>query len=92
MHPKNLKIISHALFADLMGIGDKFRERFNNIINHSAIDNINYLKELHQKFNTKWHDTEELKKDLSKNKIIKRDINEYFKILSKKEKIQKKLF
>ena len=69
-YTENVKVISHALFADLIGLNGEYRTKFNNIIDHNAIENIEYLKELHQTYNTKWHGKEELKEDIRKPLVI----------------------
>jgi hypothetical protein len=59
---ENIRIINPDLFFRLIGLGRKYKEKFNEIIDKNF--DYNELETLLRKIETKLHNTEELKEDL----------------------------
>ncbi|MHA2183190.1 MAG: hypothetical protein ACXAAH_17360, partial [Promethearchaeota archaeon] len=87
-YPQNIRVISHNLGADLIGLRGKDKDIFERIIDLNVDHDLNSLKALYNydlsSVNT--HNTEELKTDLIQKKLIKEDFNELFNF----DKINKK--
>ena len=94
-YPENIKIISHDLFADLIGISGKDREIFNNIITLNNNKDLVALKALYNYdlSSVNINNTNHFKEELIQKKLIKEDFNEYFKFenLKSEDKIEKQL-
>ena len=92
LYPENAKIISHELLADFIGLQGKERERYENIIDLNYDGDIDSLKRIHNENKINWYHKNDLRKELKQKRLIKRFVNEYFKIPYKKKKVQKSLF
>ena len=94
-YPENIKVISHELFADLIGISGKEREIFNNIIDLNNKKDLDALKTLYiyDLSSVDTYNANDLKEELVQKKLIKKDFNEYFKFenLKTEEKNNKQL-
>ncbi|MFX1298952.1 MAG: OmpL47-type beta-barrel domain-containing protein, partial [Promethearchaeota archaeon] len=77
-YPENIRIINHELFADLVGLEDKFRSRFDKIIElHQSFDS-NALKKIHDSFKDIPHTTVDLKENLRQKGLLHKDFDDYF--------------
>ncbi len=90
IYHENIKVISHELFTDLIGLQGKAKEHFEQIIDLNDNVDIDTLTKIHEQNNIKWNNKIQLRRELKQKGLIKRSINEYFKIPPKYE--QKKLF
>ena len=79
-YPENIKVISHDLFADLIGLEGENREYYNKVIEFNYYNNLNSLKALYNYdlSYTNTHNTIELKQDLIQRNLIKESFDEYF--------------
>ena len=90
IYHENIKVISHELFTDLIGLQGKTKEHFEQIIDLNDNVDIDTLTKIHELNNIKWNNKIQLRRELKQKGLIKRSINEYFKIPTKYE--QKTLF
>lgn len=79
LYPENIRIINAYLFADLLDIQDKNRDKFNLIIDLNEREEIDILKDILEDEDLKLHDTQELMIDLNK----KENFNNFFNIRNK---------
>jgi predicted DNA-binding protein YlxM (UPF0122 family) len=92
-YPENVKVISHNLGADLIGIKGNDKEFYEKIIDFNYNHDLDSLRALYNfnlsSINT--HGTEELKKDLIQKGFIKGNFSEYFNIVeTNKEDLKEK--
>ena len=92
LYPENLKVISHDLFADFIGLQGEAKEHYDQIIDLNYRGDINALKDIHNLNETEWNSTNSLKTDLIEKDLIRKSINEYFKIPKESISKQKHLF
>ena len=92
LHPDNIKVISHDLFAEFIGLKADALENYEQIIDLNYNSDISTLKSIHESNQVRWNDSSALKKDLLEKKLIRKSMNEYFQIPKKSDKKQKKLF
>ena len=64
LHPDNIKVISHDLFAEFIGLKADALERYEQIIDLNYNDDINTLKKIHESNQVRWNYSSTLKKDL----------------------------
>jgi len=94
-YPENVRVISHNLGADLIGLKGEDKNLYDRIIDFNYNHDLDSLKALYNydlsSINT--HNTEELKQDLIQKGLIKEDFNEYFNFeeLNKKDMNRKQL-
>lgn len=91
LYPENTKVISNELLADFIGLQGEDRNRFEHIINLNYDKDIDSLKTLHEKNNINRNNKEQLREELKDKGLIKKYINEYFKIPREIKKVQKKI-
>ncbi len=91
LYPENTKVISHDLLADFIGLQGEDRNHFEQIINLNYDEDIDSLKKLHEKNNINRNNKEQLREELKDKGLIKKYINEYFKIPRETKKVQKKI-
>jgi len=91
LYPENTKVISNELLADFIGLQGEDRNRFEHIINLNYDKNIDSLKTLHEKNNINRNNKDQLREELKNKGLIKKYINEYFKIPRETKKVQKKI-
>lgn len=79
-YPENVRVISHNLGADLIGLKGKDKAFYERIIEHNYNHDLDSLKALYTKdlSSIKSHNTQELKKDLIQNGFIQENFNDYF--------------
>jgi len=94
-YPKNTRIISHDLFADLIGISGKDRDLFNNIIDLNNNKDLEALKTLYNYdlSSINIYNGNQLKEELIQKGLIKEDFSEFFNfdILNKNDDKEKQL-
>jgi len=94
-YPKNIRIISHELFADLIGISGKDRMLFNNIIDLNNNKNLEALKILYNYdlSSNNIYNGNQLKEELIQKGLIKKKFSEFFNfdVLNKKDDEEKQL-
>ncbi len=94
-YPENVRIISHNLGADLIGLEGKDKELYDKIIDFNYNHDLDSLKALYNYdlSSINIHNTEELKEDLIQKCLIKEDFNEYFnfEVINKKDDNGKQL-
>ena len=94
-YPKNIKIISHELFADLIGISGKDRVLFNNIIDLNNNKDLEALKILYNYdlSSNNTYNGNQLKEELIQKGLIKKKFSEFFNfdVLNKKDDEEKQL-
>jgi len=94
-YPENVRVISHNLGVNLIGLESKDKELYEKIIDFNYDHDLDSLKTLYNydlsSINT--HNTEELKEDLIQKGLIKEDFNEYFnfEVINKKDDNGKQL-
>lgn len=90
-YPENIRVISHDLFADLIGISGKDRELFNRIIDFNNNKDLEALKTLYNfdlsSINT--YNRNHLKEDLIQKGLMKKKFSEYFNFAALKTKNDK---
>ena len=94
-YPENIKIISHNLFADFIGILGEEREIFDRIIELNNNKELDALRTLFYN-DLSYVDTynaKDLKNELIQRKLIKNSFDEYFHFtnLKSEERIEKQL-
>ncbi len=79
-YPETVRVISHTLGADLIGIEGNNKELFERMIDFNNNHDLNSLKAFYNYdlSSTYTHSTEELKEDLIQKGLIKEDFCEYF--------------
>ncbi|MFX1294625.1 MAG: hypothetical protein ACFFD2_07205 [Promethearchaeota archaeon] len=79
-YPENIRVISHDLFTDLVGMKGENREIFNRVIDFNYDRKLASLQLLYhfELSLVDTHDTEDLKRDLIQKKLIEQDFSEYF--------------
>ena len=79
-HPQNVRVISHELAADFLGLEDKEKKLYDEIIDHNIDCNLNSLQVLYHneisKINN--YNTDDLRQDLIQKDLIKENFDEYF--------------
>ena len=94
-YPKNIKIISHELFADLIGISGKDRVIFNKIIDLNNNKDLEALKILYNYdlSSNNIYNGNQLKEELIHKGLIKKKFNEFFNFdfLNRKDDKEKQL-
>ena len=90
--PENNNVISHELFADFIGLKGESKNIFGQIINLNYEEDVDSLVRIHKENNLNWNNKARLKEDLIAKGLVKRSINEYFKIPRQSKQVQKKLF
>ncbi|MHA2339974.1 MAG: hypothetical protein ACXACX_21960 [Candidatus Hodarchaeales archaeon] len=79
-YPENVRVISHNLSADLIGLKGEDKALYDKIIELNYDRDLDSLKALYNydlsSINT--HNTQELKEDLIQKGLIKENFNEYF--------------
>ena len=90
--PENNNVISHELFADFIGLKGESKNIFGQIINLNYEEDVDSLVRIHKENNLNWNNKARLKEDLIAKGLVKRSINEYFKIPRQSKPVQKKLF
>lgn len=94
-YPENVRVISHNLGADLIGLEGKDKALYDKIIEFNYDHDLDLLKALYSydlsSINT--HNTKELKEDLKQKGLIKENFNEFFtfKEINRKEFEEKQL-
>jgi hypothetical protein len=92
LYPNNIKVISHDLFAEFIGLKTDALENYEHIIDLNYNGDISTLKRIHESNQVGWNNSGALRKDLLEKKLIRKSIHEYFQIPKKSDKKQKKLF
>ncbi len=92
LYPDNIKVISHDLFAEFIGLQADALENYEQIIDLNYNGDVSTLKSIHHTNRVEWNDSTSLKKDLREKKLIRKSMNEYFQIPIPSDKKQKKLF
>jgi len=92
LHPDNIKVISHDLFAEFIGLKADALEKYEQIIDLNYNGDVATLKRIHESNRVEWNDSTSLKEDLREKKLIRKSMNEYFQIPIPSDKKQKKLF
>ena len=79
-YPENIRVISHDLFADLIGLDGKNRALYNKNIEFNYDNDLNSLKVLYnyELSETSTHNTKELKQDLIQKNLINNSFDEFF--------------
>ena len=94
-YPKNIRIISHELFADFIGISGKDRVLFNNIIDLNNNKDLEALKTLYNYdlSSISTYNRNQLKEELIQKGLIKKKFSEFFNfdVLNKKDDEEKQL-
>ena len=79
-HPQNVRVISHELAADFLGLEDKEKKLYDEIIDHNIDCNLNSLQGLYHnelsKINN--YNIDDLRQDLIQKDLIKENFDEYF--------------
>ncbi len=88
-NPENVRVISHNLGADFIGLEGRDKDLYDKIIEFNYDHDLDSLKALYNYdlSSIKTHNTEELKENLIQKGLINEDFNEYFnfKLINKKE-------
>ena len=92
LHPDNIKVISHDLFAEFIGLKADALDNYEQIIDLNYNSDISTLKSIHESNRVERNNSSDLKRDLLEKKLIKKSMNEYFRIPKKSDKMQKRLF
>jgi len=90
LYSENIKVISYELFSDFIKLQGKAKEHFERIIDLNYNTDLETLKKIHESNNVKWNNKDRLRRELKQKGLIKRSVNEYFKMPTKYE--QKTVF
>lgn len=94
-YPKNIRIISHELFADLIGVSGKDRDLFNNVIDLNNNKELEALKTLYNYdlSSINIYNGNQFKEELIQKGLIKENFSEFFNfdVLNKKDDKEKQL-
>ena len=76
-YQENIKIIDTELFTDFIGLNDKYRTNFNNLIKSFKKMDYKALQKYHDANGNIYHDTDDLRDDLIQKGLIKEEIGEF---------------
>lgn len=77
-YPENVRIISHNILMELLGLRNHYKELIDNIIDKNYQWDIDSLQEFHSTHSIDLHNTEELKEFLINEGLIKENLEEMF--------------
>ena len=91
-YPQNVRVISHELAADFLGLKNKEKKLYDKIIDHNNDCNLNSLQDLYNNELSKIirHNTEDLRQYMIQKDLIKENFNEYFQFEALKNKDKNK--
>ena len=91
-YPQNVRVISHELAADFLGLKNKEKKLYEKIIDNNNDCNLNSLQDLYHNELSKInrHNTEDLRQYMIQKDLIKENFNEYFQFEALKNKDKNK--